>query len=99
MPGGGAVGAKVAFIETAGSVLSTPMQLGPTMRIPYLRTTAISRRSRSTPSPPTSRNPAEITTNPATPAAPHSSATAITCSFGTTIIASSTGSGTSAIDA
>ena len=26
--------AKVAFIETAGSVLSTPRQFGPTMRIP-----------------------------------------------------------------
>jgi len=33
-PGGGMVGAKVAFIDTAGAVFSTPMQLGPTMRIP-----------------------------------------------------------------
>ncbi len=98
MPGGGAVGAKVAFIEIAGSVLITPMQLGPTMRIPCLRTTSIRRCSRSTPSPPTSRNPAEITTNPATPAAPHSSATPITCSFGTTTTARSTRSGTSEIE-
>jgi hypothetical protein len=33
-PAGGMVGAKVAFIDRSGAVFSTPMQLGPTSRIP-----------------------------------------------------------------
>ncbi len=33
-PGGGAVGANVAFIEISAAVFSTPMQLGPTIRMP-----------------------------------------------------------------
>ena len=33
-PGGGITGAKLAFMDTAGSVLITPRQLGPTMRMP-----------------------------------------------------------------
>ncbi len=98
MPAGGVVGAKVAFIEIAGSVFNTPMQFGPTMRIPYRRVRANSSRSRSTPSPPTSRKPAEMTTSPDTPASPHSSATCSTSSFGTTITPRSTGPGTVAIE-
>ena len=34
LPGIGSTGAKVAFIRTDGSVLATPMQFGPTMRMP-----------------------------------------------------------------
>jgi hypothetical protein len=90
-PGGGMDGAKVAFIRTSGAVLITPMQLGPTMRMPASRTTASSSCSRRTPSPPTSLNPAEITTSPRTPAAVHSRATVTTCSLGTVITARSTG--------
>ena len=33
----GSVGAKVASMRTAGSVLMTPMQFGPIIRIPYCR--------------------------------------------------------------
>jgi hypothetical protein len=38
LPGVGQWGANVAFSYTAGSVLSTPIQFGPTMRMPALRT-------------------------------------------------------------
>src|SRR3990172_3403909 len=90
-PTGGIEGANVAFIATPGSVLMTPMQLGPTIRMPALRTTSISWRSRSTPSPPTSLNPAEITTSPLTPASTHSRATRTTVSLGTAMMPRSTG--------
>ncbi len=33
-PYGGIVGAKVAFIANSAALLRTPMQFGPTMRIP-----------------------------------------------------------------
>ena len=58
----GAAGANVAFMLTASAVFMTPMQLGPTMRMPAARTASTSACSRSMPSPPTSLNPAEITT-------------------------------------
>ncbi len=77
-PAGGMVGANVAFIENSGSVLSTPMQLGPTRRIPCLRVMAASAASRTTPSPPTSLNPAEMTTRALTPFSPQASATSST---------------------
>ena len=32
-PGGGITGANVAFMDTAGSVFSTPRQFGPTSRM------------------------------------------------------------------
>ena len=54
---------------------------------------ATSSRSRSTPAPPISRNPAEITTSAFTPLRPHASATACTCCLGTTTTARSTASG------
>ncbi len=34
LPGLGSTGAKIAFMRTAGSVLATPMQFGPTIRMP-----------------------------------------------------------------
>ena len=92
-PGGGMVGAKVAFSETPSSVLRRPMQLGPTSRIPKSRQTPASRRSRSAPSGPTSLKPAEMTTTPFTPFSPHSRTTSRTCSLGTTTTARSTGPG------
>src|SRR4029453_13767158 len=67
-PAGGQVGAKVAFSETAGSVLSTPRQFGPTMRIPEPRTRAVSRCCAARPSADASAKPDEITTTPRTPA-------------------------------
>ncbi len=89
------IGTKVAFIETAGSALITPMQLGPIIRIPCPSTTSISRCSSDTPSPPTSRKPAVITMTPFTPTSPHASTAATAWSRGTTITARSTASGTS----
>ena len=97
-PNGGIVVANVAFIATAGSVFTTPMQFGPIMRMPCRRTISMRRVSRSAPSPPISRKPAEMTTSPRTFAAPHSSAMSSTCSLGTTMTAMSHASGTSAIE-
>ena len=66
-PGAGLSGAKVAFRPTA--VFTTPMQFGPTNRMPLRR--ARFRSSISSPACPTSPNPAVSTTTPATPIAPH----------------------------
>ncbi len=71
------------------------MQLGPTSRIPWRRTIVINSRSRSTPSPPTSRKPALITTSALTPLRPHSSATPATNCLGTVTTARSIVSGIS----
>ncbi len=66
-PGGGMVGAKVAFMEYDAVVFSSPMQLGPTSRIPKRRTRSIISRSRRAPAGPVSLKPAEITTSAFTP--------------------------------
>ena len=79
--------------DTAGSVLTTPMQFGPTSRIPLARQTSSSSASRAAPSAPASANPAVMTTSAATPAAAHSRATPGTGSAGTATIARSTGPG------
>ncbi len=78
LPRGGYTGANVPFMETVLLVFSTPMQFGPTIRIPAARTFSSSFRSSSTPSPPTSENPAEITTSPLTPFSAQSSMTGST---------------------
>ena len=39
-PGGGKIGENDPFIGASASALSTPMQFGPTMRMPALRTAA-----------------------------------------------------------
>ena len=94
-PRSGGVGAKVASIRTSGWVLMTPMQFGPIIVSWYSWHRARSRASRSIPTPPTSRNPAVITTRPFTPFFPHASAASRAKSAGTVITARSTGSGTS----
>ena len=58
--------ANVAFIETSGAVLTTPMQFGPTRRMPCRRASVTSSRSAVAPSAPVSANPALITTSPPT---------------------------------
>ena len=58
---------NVACMRTEGSVLMTPMQFGPTMRMPALRIFSTRRASRSRPSSPISPNPALITTTAAPP--------------------------------
>ena len=67
--------AKVALRRISGSVLITPMQLGPTIRIPYFLSLALTFASISAPTPPTSRNPAVIVTSPRTPFFPQASTT------------------------
>ena len=66
MPGGGREGAKVAFIRW--SVLSTPRQLGPTIRTPLAWQSSTSSCSASAPLALTSRNPAVMTMTDLAPA-------------------------------
>ena len=91
LPAGGAVGAKVAFKQSAGSVFRTPMQLGPTILIPEARTRSRSRRSAARPAAEASPNPDEITTTPWTPARAQSVTTSCTAAAGTAMTARSTG--------
>ena len=97
VPGSGVIDANVPFRATSGSVLITPMQFGPTSRIPHRRHTSTSSRCRLGPSPPVSPNPAEMTTSPRTPLRPHASATSMTNGALTAMNATSTGPGTSSI--
>ena len=94
LPAIGRNGAKVASIAIAGFVLTTPMQLGPIMRIPLRR--AVSTRSCSARpcAASTSAKPAEITTSPCTCFRTQSSTTAATPAAGTHTTARSTGPGT-----
>jgi hypothetical protein len=94
-PAGGMIGANVAFIRMSAAVFTTPRQLGPTIRMPYLRAIASSCSSRSAPAGPTSLNPAVITISVRTPRSPHCSATTSARSFGTAMIARSMTPGTS----
>ncbi len=98
LPRGGNTGANVPSRRTAGSVLSTPMQLGPTMRIPARRTASTTFRSSATPLSPISEKPAEITTTPRTPFSAHSFTTSSTWLPGTTMKARSTVSGISSTE-
>lgn len=95
LPRTGVVAAKVALRFTSGSVLTTPMQLGPTMRIRCPRNVALSLASNNAPSDPTSLNPAVMTMSPRTPFLPHAVTTESTWSFATVTIAKSTGPGMS----
>ena len=58
---------KVPCILTAESVLMTPMQFGPAIRIPARRIFSSNRSSRFRPSGPVSAKPALITTTAETP--------------------------------
>ncbi len=95
-PGGGSASEKVALKETSGSVLRTPKQFGPMIDIRYRWTRARRSASSATPAPPTSLNPAEITTRPRVPARPSSSTTPPTFAAGTMTIPSSGASGSEA---
>src|SRR5437867_8849329 len=98
-PAGGQAGAKVASRLTAGSVLTTPMQLGPTMRIPRPRTNRASSFWAAAPSDPVSAKPAEITTTALTPRSAHSDTVIGTTAAGTATTARSTGSAIAPRDA
>ena len=80
-------------------MLTTPIEFGPTSRIPVDRHASSSSASRAAPSAPASANPAVITTSAETPASAHSRATPGTVSAGTATIARSTGPGVSFTDA
>jgi hypothetical protein len=98
LPARGATGEKVAFIDTDGSVLMMPMQLGPTMRAPAARTRSRSAASTAAPAGPVSAKPAEITTTPPAPRRRHSSTDPGTAAAGTTTTASSGASGSADTD-
>jgi hypothetical protein len=98
LPVGGDTGLNVAFSRTDGSVESTPMQFGPTMRIPPWRAISRSRCSTSRPALDASAKPAEITTTLRTPAAAQSRMTCSTAAAGTATIARSTGAPIAAIE-
>ena len=83
----------MAFMDTFGSVLRSPRQLGPTSRMPCRRTRAWSASSRFRPASPVSLNPAEITTSALIPFRTQASAVSRTCAAGTTITARSTSPG------
>src|SRR5262245_21896858 len=91
LPVGGQCGANVAFNATVGSVLRTPMQLGPIMRMPARRTNRVMRSWVARPSGDASAKPAEITTTARPPAAAHSWTVDSTAGAGTAITARSTG--------
>src|SRR6202171_2082422 len=94
-PRGGVVGPNVAFIETSGAVLITPMQFGPTIRIPASRQTASRSACRRTPSSPDSLNPEEITTRLLTPFFAHWRAVSTAWIAGRATTARATGPGIS----
>ena len=91
VPAGGHTGAKLAFMEISGAVLMTPMQLGPSMRMPDERTICRKRLSTWRPSAETSPKPAEITTTLRTPARAHSLMESSTAAAGTAMRAISNG--------
>ncbi len=79
----------------AGLVLMTPRQLGPTTLRSCFLPTSMTFFSNSTPSPPTSLNPAVMMITPLIPLAAASSMTLGTRGAGTMRTAMSTGSGIS----
>ncbi len=92
-PAGNARRANVALRRFP--VDAMPRQFGPIRRAPWARTSASSSSWRATPSVPVSANPAETTHSARIPARSAERAASITCSPGTQITASSTGSGIS----
>jgi hypothetical protein len=98
-PAGGNDGANVALSRTAGSVLTTPRQFGPTSRSPRALASRTISAWAAAPSPPVSARPEVRMTAAPTPVSAHSATTSRTCPAGTAITARSTGSGTAATDA
>ena len=90
-PGPASGVANVAWRRTAGSVLITPRQLGPSSRMPKRRAIRRAAADSAAPSGPDSAKPAEITITARTPLRPHSRTTSGTSAAGTTTTARSTG--------
>ena len=97
-PCGGSVGASEALSRTAGSLLISPKELGPTTRMPALRARRSSSACRRAPSRPSSAKPEDTTSRALTPASAHSSTTSSTAWAGTAMMARSTFPGTAATD-
>ena len=97
-PGRGRTPTKVASSDTSGAVLTTPMELGPTRRMPWRWASSTTPCSSSAPASPDSEKPALITTRPCTRLCAQSSTTAATWSADTHTTARSMSSGTSRID-
>ena len=95
LPGSAIPLLNVAFRPISGFI--TPRQFGPMSRIPPRRACFKTCCSNSRPAVPSSRNPAEITIAPLTPASAHCSITDGTLAAGVTTTAKSTFSGTAAI--
>ena len=95
-PGTGDREANVAFSRTA--VDEIPRQFGPSNRAPCARTRARRSRWRSSPSEPTSANPAEITQIARMPTSSADRTASRTASAGTHTTARSTSSGTSPME-
>lgn len=96
-PGRGMPGANVTFRRAEGRI--HPRQFGPRTRRGCPRSQSRIRASRSRPSGPASRKPAEMTTAAGTPFATQSSRTGSTEGAGTATTARSTSPGTARIEA
>ena len=92
-PVGGIIWENDPFNGVCESVI--PKLFGPIMFIPYSSPSAVNSASNLAPSPPTSLNPAVITTIFSTPFSPHSLTAVFTNTEGIVIIAKSTSPGTS----
>ncbi len=99
LPAGGVAGLNVALRWTSSPSESTPMQFGPTSRMPEARADARNACSTSWPLGDASAKPAVITTATRTPAAAHCETASAAAAAGTAMIASSGTGCTSAIDA
>jgi len=93
LPTGGSDSLKVALSPTAGSVLNTPKQFGPTSERWCSRARSMTSASSAAPASPTSRNPDEMTIAPFAPARPSSSMVSATRGAGTITTPSSGASG------
>ena len=97
-PCGGRVGASEALSRTAGSLLISPKEFGPTTRMPASRARRSSSACSRAPSRPSSAKPDDTTSRALTPASAHSSTTSSTACAGTAMTARSTCPGTAATE-
>ncbi len=89
LPCGGSPVEREAFNRMSGSALTSPIELGPIMRIPWPRTLSRSFSCKACPGSSASAKPAVMTRSALTPAAAQSSTTGRTASRGTATTARS----------
>src|SRR3954454_12795589 len=90
LPGRTGTGANVATIDIGGATLTSPMQFGPSNRMPWLRANVTRSSWRTRPSGPSSAKPADRITTAAAPTAAASARTSGTASAGTDTMTRST---------